>query len=117
MTEIEYDALIPLGGRLLVKPDPVSTSKGLIDRPEIVYERAHSGVIAAIGEELPEEQRRSLKVGDHIGWGEHAGVEVRIRGVVHFLLDIDEPWGRVRPVEPLPYIDDELPPLGAPKGW
>jgi co-chaperonin GroES (HSP10) len=97
MTEITYDALVPLGRRLLCKPDPLQTTHGLIERPDTVYQRAHSGIIAAMGEDLPLEDRKGLKVGDHIGWGPHAGVEVRVRGYTHYLLDIDEPWGTIPP--------------------
>lgn len=104
---IEYDAFIPLGRRLLVKPDPLKDTYGTIKRPEIVYERAHSGTIVAISADWPLAERRGLELGQHIGWGPHGGVEVRVQGETYYLLDDEEPWGIVAPATtPTPEVSD-----------
>ena len=88
--------LTPLHDRVLVKPSDASamTPSGLLHIPETVQDKANTGTVIATGKGRITPDGRlipiSVKHGDTVMYGKHAGTELKIEGVEHLLMSEDE---------------------------
>lgn len=86
--------LKPLGARVLVKPlEAEDTSTGGIILPEAAQERPREGKIVAIGAAgvyLDEDENSAIKKGDVVIYTSFGGMELKIDGEDHLLLEEDD---------------------------
>ena len=86
--------LKPLGSRVLVKPlEAEDTSTGGIILPEAAQERPREGKVVAIGAAgvyLDEDENSAVKKGDVVIYTSFGGMELKIDGEDHLLLEEDD---------------------------
>lgn len=87
----------PWGRRILVKRVEVKerTASGLYI-PEQAKEKPMEGHIVALGLAISADEKAGhIRVGDKVIFGKYAGVEIKVEGAEHMLLQEDEIMGTV----------------------
>lgn len=78
--------ITPVADRVLVLPDPAeSITKGGIIIPDSAKEKSMRGTIVAVGPGKNDEPM-TVKVGDSVLYGKHAGTEINIDGVSYLIM-------------------------------
>ena len=78
--------ITPVADRVLVLPDPAeSVTKGGIIIPDSAKEKSMRGTIMAVGPGKNDEPM-TVKVGDSVLYGKHAGTEINIDGVSYLIM-------------------------------
>lgn len=90
----------PLGDRVLVKRiEAQETSKGGIIIPDAARERPGEGTVIAVGNGQRmtngEINKPDVKVGDRVMFGRYVGLEIKVDGVEHVILNEGEILGVV----------------------
>lgn len=79
--------ITPVADRVLVLPDPAeSVTKGGIIIPDSAKEKSMRGTIAAAGPGKSSDEPMTVKVGDSVLYGKHAGTEINIEGVSYLIM-------------------------------
>lgn len=81
----------PVGDRIIVKPDEASDKIGSLYLPESAQRRPNEGTVVAVGDGRYSEFSQtyipiSVKVGDKIFYGEHAGLEMRMDSIDYLIM-------------------------------
>lgn len=89
----EQKGIIPLGDRVLLKPNAVESEKvtnfGIIIPETVNKEKPETGKIIAVGEGRWEDGKRvpmSLKVGDEVIFSRYGYEEVKLDGIEYYIL-------------------------------
>jgi len=78
----------PLGDRVLVKPvDSETVTKGGIYIPQTAQEKTTEGVVVAVGDD---KDVIKVKAKDRVMYDKYAGTEVKIDGVDHLIVKMDD---------------------------
>lgn len=78
----------PLGDRLLVKPvEGEEVTAGGLVIPQTAREKTTEGVVVAVGDD---KDVIKVKVKDRIMYDKYAGTEVKIEGVDHLIVKMDD---------------------------
>lgn len=79
----------PLGNRVLVKIENVTTTKTGIILPGNSQDKPLEGEVIAIGTKLKEE----ISVGDVIAYGKYSGTEIEIEDEQFLIMSVDDVFG------------------------
>jgi chaperonin GroES len=87
----------PLGNRLLVRRSQAQTSKGGIILPDSAQKKPREGEVIAVGpgkiDENGQLESLTVKVGDHILFGEYAGTEVEVENEKYLIVSEEDVIG------------------------
>ena len=79
----------PLGNRVIVEVDEVTTTKTGIYLPTNAQDKPLEGEVVAVGTKLKED----VKVGDTIAYGKYSGTELEIDSKKYLIMSVDDIFG------------------------
>lgn len=100
-TVLDHVKLIPLGGRILIRPAGTDEERGGLVIPDTAKEKPHQGTVTAVGKGHRSNEGRlippDVNIGDTVLYGKYAGTEVRIDDVDYLILDEEDVVGIIAP--------------------
>lgn len=93
--------LVPMGDRILVRPEKDGETKSGLIIPETVKdaEKPQQGTVVAVGagkEEDGVEVPMKLKKGDRVLYGKYSGAELKLDNEVYLMMRQDDVFGIVK---------------------
>ena len=87
--EIDIMNFKPLGNRVVVEVEEVTTTRTGIILPGTLADKPLEGTIVAVGTKLKED----VNVGDLITYGKYSGTEIEVDDIKYLIMSVDDIFG------------------------
>lgn len=102
MDRLKDAELMPLGGRILVRPDTdEEETEGGIVIPEVARAKPNTGEVLRLGHPRRDQHGQDIpfrvKIGDYVVYSAHAGFEIKVNGQAYLMMSEEELLAIVEP--------------------